>query len=108
MEQREQLEKMLSHRNAFLDVAEVEEDLGLGSGTVRTWISRGLCPIPFVRIRSRVRIRKDALIDWLMDQEMTQTEENPASAVVPVDVRRKRGRPPKVCDLQKEAAYEQR
>lgn len=109
---RMQIEEMFSHREALIDVDDVESDLGLGHGTIRTWISRQTCPIPFLRIRSRVKIRKTALIDWLVTQEVTQepvyTKRTPVGAASPGNGIKRKGRPPRVPDLAREAARHER
>ena len=110
---REQFEKMFEHvPGNYLEPVEVEQALGFFTGQIKQWICRGTMPFPYTKIRSRTRIRKDALIDWLMSNERqpdgtTLAPASPAPVQVPsVSVKRRGpGRPPKVRDLAREAAY---
>lgn len=107
---REQFEKMFEGPGNYLEPAEVEQALGFFDGQIKQWICRGTMPFPYTKIRSRTRIRKDALIDWLMSNERQPdgTTLAPAASPAPVQPSVKRrgpGRPPKVRDLAREAAY---
>lgn len=100
MNTREQFEKMFAGRGMYLEPAEVEQALGFSDGTIKQWICRGVMPFPYVKIRSRTRIRKDALIDWLMFNE----RQPDGTILIPAAPPKRRGRPPKIRDLAREAA----
>lgn len=110
---RQQFEKMFEGPGNYLEPAEVEEALGFFDGQIKQWICRGTMPFPYLKIRSRTRIRKDALIDWLMSNERQPdgttlapaASASPAPAPVRTSKRRGPGRLPKVRDLMREAAY---
>lgn len=100
----------------YLEPTDVEKALGLGDGAIAQLICKGRMPWPYVKIRTRTRIRKDALIDWLMSNERQPDGSTLAPASVePIQQtslsaapeKRRRGRPPKVRDLAREAAYVQ-
>ncbi len=70
METRQQFERMFSHiPGMYLEAADVEQILGFADGTIKQWIHRKHMPFAYVKIRSRTRIRKDALVNWLMENE---------------------------------------
>ena len=115
MSSREQFEQMFAHCGAYLDAAEVEQALGFFEGQIKQWICRNVMPFPYTKIRSRTRIRKDALINWLMENERlpgggtlapAQAFAAPATASGTAPAKR-RGRPPRVPDMARQAQAQQ-
>lgn len=105
MNEKESYEALFEHRNSLLDAQEIEEDLRLAHGTIHTWIYRGTMPFPFIRVRGRIRVRKEALVRWLMQQEVQPGGEQKPIPRQPESGKKRRGRPPKVKDLAREAAH---
>lgn len=56
----------------YYSVQDVAEILNISHNTIRHWIKKGKCPIPFVKVMGNLRIRKTALENFLLKKEVHQ------------------------------------
>lgn len=105
---KEQYESIFAHRKtALLKANEVEQDLNLTNGIIHQWIYRGTMPFPYVRAAGQIRIRKTAVIEWLMQSEVPANQRPVSASSSPQDApRKKRGRKPRVADMARQAAQQ--
>ena len=59
----------------LLNPSQLAEILGVCTGTVYSWLSRGV-DIPHVKIAGTVRFREKAVMDWLMQKERERKRRN--------------------------------
>jgi excisionase family DNA binding protein len=59
----------------FLTPSQLAELLGVKSGTVYSWLSRGV-DIPHIKIAGTVRFREKAIQDWLLEKERERKKRN--------------------------------
>ena len=61
-------EKGQSNLDKLLTPPQLADILGVQTGTVYSWLSRGV-DIPHVRIAGTVRFREKAVMDWILQKE---------------------------------------
>lgn len=59
--------------NELLSDAQATEHLGLASGTLSVWRSKGRYNIPFIKVGANVRYRRSDLDTWLESRTQKQT-----------------------------------
>lgn len=56
----------------YYSINDVAEILNISHNTIRHWIKKGKCPIPFVKVCGNLRIRKTGLEGYLKKIEVHQ------------------------------------
>jgi len=78
----------------LIPIAEVALRLGIAEKTARNWITRGVFPVPTVKLRRKLLVASTSLDDFL--QNLISGESDEATLPQPVAEKRGRGRPRKL------------
>lgn len=100
---------MNTNQSPLMSAAEFEELIQRPKGTVKQWVCRRQMPLPYLKIRGKIMLRRDTVEAWL-NAEIPPYEKPPkatATASAPAQAKTRRGRPPRVPDLARQQQNQQ-
>ena len=101
----------MSTQSPLMTAAEFEELIQRPAGTVKQWVCRHQMPLPYLKIRGKIMLRRDTVEAWLNSEippyQKPPKSTPPASTSSASAPAKRRGRPPRVPDLARQAQQHQ-
>lgn len=104
----------MTKTSPLMTAAEFEELIQRPAGTVKQWVCRKQMPLPYLKIRGRIMLRRETVEAWLLDEipayqkpQKVEQQQNAKASGSSTGTGKRRGRPPRVPDLARQQHAQQ-